>query len=473
MMKQGQFQFRNIDDVLCRQFERLSETEQQLVYWLAIEREPMNGLELRSNSILNPHAPGEIINALQSLSRRCIITCHEQTWSIQPVTIAYATNRSIDLFVTELTPPLVNLPHSDLQQYFSHLNTYAIIQAKAKDYLRHTQIQLILRPILARLLSIANRADVSKYLRQILSQWQTLEPIPSGYLAGNILNLLIELEPDRTLKDLDCSQLPIRSAYLADVTLHRVNLTGATFDESVFTQAFGGIVFALYHPTGDRFATADANGDISLWQISDYQRVAIFQGHTNWTRALAFGADGTILASSSEDCTLRFWDPQTGEQIAILGPHTHSLRGMNFSRDGQKFAVGSDDCQIRIYDLPKLLAVSMPIIESQCLQLLKGHTNWVFAATYSPDESRLASASADGTVRIWVLSTGICLQVLTHEHWVIRTLFSPDGRYLLVSGMSINYLYLGYDFWATEPNFNWTYRLGVVDRSECRWEHPD
>ena len=436
MMKQGQLQFRNIDDVLERQFERLADIEQQLVYWLAIEREPVTGVELRSNSILNPHAPGEIINALQSLSRRCIITCQDRNWSLQAVTIAYATNRSIDLFVTELTPPLA-MPDPDLQQYFSHLNTYAIIQAKAKDYLHHTQIQLILRPILARLLNVANRADLSKYLRQILSQWQTLEPIPSGYLAGNILNLLIELEPNRTLKDLDCSQLPIRSAYLADVTLHRVNFTGATFDRSVFTQAFGGIVFALYHPTGDRFATADANGDISLWQISDYQRVAIFQGHTNWTRALAFSADGTILASSSEDCTLRFWDPQTGEQIAILGPHTHPLRGMNFSRDGQKFAVSSDDCQIRIYDLPKLLAdVSTPMVEGHCLQLLEGHTNWVFTVTYSPDESRLASASADGTVRIWELSTGICLQVLTHEHWVIRTLFSPDGRYLIVSGMS-------------------------------------
>ncbi|WP_373540084.1 NB-ARC domain-containing protein [Chamaesiphon sp.] len=246
MIERGQLQFRNIDDVLDRQFERLSEIEQQLVYWLAIEREPVTGVELRSNSILNPHAPGEIVNALQSLSRRCIITCREQTWSLQPVTIAYATNRSIDLFVTELTPPLVNLPNSDLQQYFSHLNTYAIIQAKARDYLRHTQIQLILRPILARLLSVANRADLSNYLRQILSQWQTLEPIPSGYLAGNILNLLIELEPNRTLTDLDCSQLPIRSAYLADVTLHRVNFTGARFDRSVFTQAFGGIVFALH-----------------------------------------------------------------------------------------------------------------------------------------------------------------------------------------------------------------------------------
>ncbi len=40
---------RYIDDVLCRQFERLSQIEQQLVDWLAIEHEPFTGVELRSN----------------------------------------------------------------------------------------------------------------------------------------------------------------------------------------------------------------------------------------------------------------------------------------------------------------------------------------------------------------------------------------------------------------------------------------
>jgi WD40 repeat protein len=439
LMKQGKLQFRNIDDILQRQFERLSEIEQQLVYWLAIEREPVTGAELRSNLVLNTPAHGEAIAALQSLSRRCITVCQDQTWSIQPVMITYVTSRSIDLFVAELLPDrLADLPTTDLEDRFCHLNAYAIIQAKTKDYLRHTQIQSILRPILDRLLSTGiGRADLSQHLRGILAQWQTLHPIPSGYLAGNILNLLIELEPDRSLKDLDCSELPIHSAYLADATLHHVNFAAATFDRSVFTQAFGGIVFAAIHPAGDLFATGDTNGDVSLWQLADGQRVAIYQGHTNWTRAVIFSPDGTLLASASEDCTVRFWDVQTGRQVAIIGPHTHTFKGMNFSRDGQRFTIGGDDCVIRIYDLPGLCAdESILTVESHCLRSLVGHTNWIFTVTHSPDESRLASASADGTVRIWDLATDTCLHLLPHPHWVIRTLFSPDGRYLIVSGMS-------------------------------------
>jgi WD40 repeat protein len=439
LMQQGKLKFRNIEDSLDRQFDRLSEIEQQLVYWLAIEREPVTGAELRSNLASIDLDPGEILNALQSLSRRCIIAKREQSWSIQPVMTSYLTNRSIDLFVSELSPhPLTDCTTIDLQNCFFHLNTYAIIKATTKDYLRQTQIQSILRPIIAGLLKIwGNHANLIQHLRQILGQWQTLEPIPSGYLAGNILNLSIELEPDRSLKDLDCSQLPIRSAYLADVNLHHVNFAAATFDRSVFTQAFGGIVFAICHPAGDLVATSDANGDVSLWRISDGQRIATYQGHTNWTRALAFSADGKLMASSSEDCTVRFWEIETGKQIAILGPHTHTFRGIKFSRDGQRFVTGGDDCLIRIYDLPNLLAdTSKSTVETHCLQLLASHTNWVFSPVYSPDQSQLASTSADGTVRLWDLETGKCLQIFPHEHWVVRVIFSPDSRQIIVSGLS-------------------------------------
>ena len=241
LLKTGQLQFRDIDDILYRQFERLSAIEQQLVYWLAIERDPISGAHLRSNLVLNHQMPGEIINALQSLSRRCIVTCKDRNWSIPPVTIAYVTNRSIDRFVAEFTPPDSTSPLTDLIERFCHLNTYAIIQAQTKNYLRQTQIQSILRPLLARLRDRwDDPAQLSQHLRQILAAWQMLDPIPAGYLAGNILNLLLELEPDRCLKDLDCSWLPIRSAYLADATLDRVNFTGATFDRVVFPPAFGG-----------------------------------------------------------------------------------------------------------------------------------------------------------------------------------------------------------------------------------------
>jgi hypothetical protein len=206
LMKQGSLKFRNIDDCLDRQFDRLSAIEQQLVYWLAIEREPVTGSVLRSNLIIRPGSidttdsddPSKIINAFQSLSRRCLIVARGQTWSMQPVLISYVTTRLIDLFGSELAladPDLI----VDLPQQFFHLNAYAIVKATATGSLRQTQIQSMLLPILDRLLPLwDNRADLSQHLRHLLTQWQTLDPLPAGYFATNILNLLIELESDRS-----------------------------------------------------------------------------------------------------------------------------------------------------------------------------------------------------------------------------------------------------------------------------------
>ena len=261
LMRQGKLPFRGINDILQRQFERLSAVEQQIVYWLAIEREPITFTQLRANLLPDPQIHGEILNALQSLLRRCIIIRHAQSWTLQPVTIAYVTQRAIDTIVAELSP--TSASPKPIQQQFVQLNTYAIICATAKDYLRHAQIQSSLRPLLDRSIAMwHSRTALSQHLQQVLSRWQSLTPPPPGYLAGNILNLLIELSPDRTLKDLDCSGLPIWSADLVDVELLRVNFAGATFDRSVLTQPCDGITSTTFDPAGDLVATGAANGDI-------------------------------------------------------------------------------------------------------------------------------------------------------------------------------------------------------------------
>lgn len=437
LMKEGKLKFQTIEDILQRQFARLSPPEQQLVYWLAIEREPVTSKELRENLVPHPAIGGEILNALQSLLRRCVAVRQEQTWSLEPVMMVYVTGKIIDEIVGELTADPSPLGGSDLQSQFWHLNNYAIIKAQTKDYLRQAQTQLILRPILNRCLVIWDTPELfSEHLRRILTRWREQNPIPLGYLAGNILNLSIELAPDGSIADLDCSGLPIWSADLVDVNLDRVNFAGAAFDRTVFTQTFGGIVSVAFHPTGDLFATGDGNGDVHLWRTSDGQRLAIYQGHANWIRSLAFTPNGNILASSGDDLTINFWDLHTGRQIPARGLDKRGFRRICFSRDGQKLFTGGHDYNVRIYHFQIHSDAQNQAIEVDLRRELVGHTHWVFSVALSPDESQLATASADSTVRIWDLKTGVCLHVLSHQHWVIRTVFSPDGRRLIVSGMS-------------------------------------
>ena len=65
--------------------------------------------------------------------------------------------------------------------------------------------------------------------------------------------------------------------------------------------------------------------------------------------------------------------------------------------------------------------------------ILEGHTGRVWCVAVSPDGSKIASASADFTVKLWDIQTGDLLQTFGHLGEVRTVAFSPDGK-LLASG---------------------------------------
>src|SRR5262245_42350984 len=64
-----------------------------------------------------------------------------------------------------------------------------------------------------------------------------------------------------------------------------------------------------------------------------------------------------------------------------------------------------------------------------------GHTDPVFSVVFSPDGQFLASASADGTVRLWDVATGQEIRRFRgHQGEVLSVTFAPDGRTLASAG---------------------------------------
>jgi WD40 repeat protein len=187
----------------------------------------------------------------------------------------------------------------------------------------------------------------------------------------------------------------------------------------------GSVWGCAFSPDGTILASTSHDMTVRLWDPNTGQNLTILKGHTDWVRGCAFSPDGTILASTSHDETVRLWDPNTGQNLTTLKGHTSSVRGCAFSPDGTILASTSHDMTVRLWD-PNT---------GRNLTTLKGHTDWVRGCAFSPDGALLASTSHDGTVRLWDPNTGRNLTVLKgHASGVWGCAFSPDGTILASTG---------------------------------------
>ena len=78
--------------------------------------------------------------------------------------------------------------------------------------------------------------------------------------------------------------------------------------------------------------------------------------------AVCFSPDGSLIASASEDCTIRFWDGHTGE--ALGGPltgHDGRVACIAFSPDGMYIVSACDDCTVRVLDTATGQEVLQPL----------------------------------------------------------------------------------------------------------------
>ena len=116
VIQQGTSVFGDIHDLLASQIDRLSDLEEQVMYWLAIKREPVTLSELRADFVPQVSL-GDLLEALTSLERRCLIDKVTPTliegsrtlFTLQPVVMEYMTDRLIEQVCEEVGRLSVNV----------------------------------------------------------------------------------------------------------------------------------------------------------------------------------------------------------------------------------------------------------------------------------------------------------------------------------------------------------------------------
>ncbi|BBD65510.1 WD-40 repeat-containing protein [Nostoc commune NIES-4072] len=176
-----------------------------------------------------------------------------------------------------------------------------------------------------------------------------------------------------------------------------------------------------FSPDGKMLASASDDHTVKLWDTFTRQEIKTLTGHTNWVWRVSFSPDGKMLASASKDKTVKLWDTSTGQEIQTLTGHTNEVNRISFSPNGKMLASASYDKTIKLWDT----SIGKEI------KTLTGHTNEVWEVNFSPDGKMLASASHDNTVKLWDISTGKEIKTLTgHTNEVWGVSFSPDGKML-------------------------------------------
>jgi WD40 repeat protein/tetratricopeptide (TPR) repeat protein len=294
-------------------------------------------------------------------------------------------------------------------------------------------------------------------LRQL---FQTRDPVPDRRVAWAVS------------PGLDCLAMTIPSGVNEPKQLHVWDLLSGKPRFPARAVHFDELAFS---PDGATIAAAGSQelvpNPVRLLDARTGRETAVLHGHQRHVEAVAFASDGKRLVSGGGDGRLYLWDLATGkemamiqralvvnavtfavaDQVVVLGPgsgagplelwdvatktkigdlwgHTDSIRRLVSSPDGRTLASASADGTVKLWNVTSFGRLGKKV-------QLSGPGPRVQALAYAPDGKMLATAGADHTLRLWDVATRSERAVLRGHTGPVNTVaFAPDGKTLASGG---------------------------------------
>ena len=251
------------------------------------------------------------------------------------------------------------------------------------------------------------------------------------------------------------------------------------------------VLTVAWSPDGDALATGSWDGSVRLWDAHSGAHEGTLRGHREPVRSVRWSEDGTHVLTASRDGTARIWNARTeleehsvshgaalvdasfspserglltlGENEQVRGWNVKTERAQpDLALEGSNTALAHSPDRTRIAVASRDGSVSIRDADSRReLANLRGHTGPVIALAFSRDGSQLATGSRDATARVWDVDTGQRRSVFPHEGPVTSVAFSRGGRRLATASGDREAR-----VWALDPALWLSWGCNVLERRQ-------
>lgn len=229
--------------------------------------------------------------------------------------------------------------------------------------------------------------------------------------------------------------------------------------------------------------SADSNMILLTSLTNNVEKDILLKGHTKFVSSIVVAQNNEFFITSSADKTIRKWDLKT-LQSEILVESESKVNSIDLSQDSKLLVAGTQDGKIHIWNINNIsenkvieddaqIAITavkfnkkgnwlvsgnsmgnVKIWDSDSLYLIKnleGHKSRISDIDFNMDDKLMASASLDGTARIWDCTNlnNQPIELRDHKLWVVSVAFSPDGKKLVTSSNEKDRLLI----WPTKSDY--------------------
>jgi hypothetical protein len=157
------------------------------------------------------------------------------------------------------------------------------------------------------------------------------------------------------------------------------------------------------YAAGTLLASSSDDSTIKLWRTTDWTIVRELTGHRSGVYQISFSPDGRFLLSTSDDKTARLWGVASGKELIKPIQHDWPVWTADFSPDGKMIATGSEDSLIRFWHI-STEGTKPTLQRSTTLRISDGPVWWI-TFKQSAEGLLLAFAGQDRLIRVLNITT--------------------------------------------------------------------